>query len=60
MKASDSGKVTKNCYLENIIKSINSNLRWLDEHPQIDKVVMLEAVNAHIRRKIAELSEVEA
>jgi hypothetical protein len=55
MKRSDSGKVTKNCYLENIIKSINSNLKWLDEHPEIDKVVMLEAVIVHIDTKIAGL-----
>ena len=38
MKRSDSGKKTKNCYLENIIKSIDRNLRLLDKHPRVDKV----------------------
>lgn len=49
---SDSGKVTKNCYLENILQSIDRNLTWLDEHPEVDKGVMLKVVidrcNFHI------------
>lgn len=49
---SDSGKVTKNCYLENILQSIDRNLTWLNEHPEVDKVVMLKVVinrcNFHI------------
>ena len=40
----DSGKVTKNCYLENILRSIDGNLKMVDEHPEVDKAVMLEAV----------------
>lgn len=55
MNRCDSGKVPKNCYLENIIKTINSNLRWVDEHPQVDKVVMLRAVAKHVNKKIAAL-----
>ncbi len=49
---SDSGKVTKNCYLENILQSIDRNLTWLNEHPEVDKVVMLRAV---IRRCNSEI-----
>jgi hypothetical protein len=49
---SDSGKVTKNCYLVNMLQSIDRNLFWVDEHPEVDKVVMLKVVidrcNLHI------------
>jgi hypothetical protein len=55
MNKSDSGLVSKNCYLDNIIRSVNSNLRWVDEHPQVDKVVMLRAVAKHVNKKIAAL-----
>jgi hypothetical protein len=55
LQASDSDKVTKNCYLENINRSIDSNLKWLDEHPRVDKVVMLGAVIKHIEKQVAEL-----
>lgn len=51
---SDSGKVTKNCYLANILQSIDRNLIWLDEHPEVDKIVMLKVVikhcNLHLER----------
>lgn len=49
---SDSGKVTKNCYLANILESIDRNLRWVDEHPDVNRVVMLRAVIRRCNSKI--------
>ena len=40
-------------YLQNITKSIDSNLRWLDEHPQVSKRQLLVEVIEHAKKRIA-------
>jgi hypothetical protein len=40
-------------YLQNITRSIDSNLRWLDEHPQVSKRQLLEEVIDHAKKRLA-------
>lgn len=42
-------------YLQNITKSIDTNLRWLNEHPQASKRQLLEEVIDHAEKRIAAL-----
>ncbi len=44
-----------NPYLENIVRTINGNLKMIDEHPDADKIGMMKYVIKYCYRKIEEM-----
>jgi hypothetical protein len=46
-----------NPYLGNIIKSINTNLKWIEERPDADPIGMLVYVANHCAKRISEMQE---